>query len=207
MSKQNNENNQPGDNKTPRKKESDKTGMELHLAAEKGDLNTVKRLIESDNADLNYIDEAGYTPLFRAVMSKQTKCVSLLLENGADPDIQTREGFTPLMAAAESGNTELLLILLDHKANPDLRSMQGATSLHIAASMGHVEIINMLLMAGTDPSIRDNTDIRKILEEQSGQQITLTSGDESMLKGLTALDVAKMCGQAEAAESLARVKH
>ena len=177
-------------------------GFALHFAAETGDINLAKINFERGDVDVNFRDETGFTPLFRAVMQKHRDFVSFILDHGADPNIRTREGFTPLMAAAESGSIEIVKMLLDHRADPDLRSMQGATSLHIAASAGNLEIIRLLLNAGADASIRDNTDIKKILEQQTGQKVVLTSGEEKMLQGLTALDVARMCGQHEAEELL-----
>ena len=175
----------------------------LQYAAETGDISLAKINIEKSMADVNYIDEAGFTPLFRAVMQNRIEFVSFILEMGANPNIQTHEGFTPLMAAAESNNIEMLRILLENRADPDIRSMHGATSLHIAASLGHSGIIKLLLSSGADPLIRDNTNIKKILEQQSGKEVIPVSGDETILKhGLTALDVAKMCGQKEAVEIL-----
>ncbi|HPS58507.1 MAG TPA: ankyrin repeat domain-containing protein [Spirochaetota bacterium] len=181
-------------------------GFALQFASENGDINLAKTTLEKGKIDVNYTDQYGFTPLFRAVMNKQKEFISFLLDNGADPDIQTREGFTALMAAAESGDNETLKILLYHKANPNLRTIQGTTSLHIAASSGHPETINLLLKSGADASIRDNTDIKKVLEQQTGHEIFMTSGDEKMLKGLTALDVARMCGHTKAEEILSKVK-
>ena len=181
-------------------------GFALHYAAETGDISLASRNIDNGKTDLNCVDNYGFTPLFRAVMQKQKSFITFILDHGADPDIQTREGFTPLMAAAESGNTEIVKILLEHNANPDLKTIQGATSLHIAASLGHIEVIKLLLEAGADTSIRDNTDIKKILEQQTGQDIIMTDGDENTLKGLTAFDVAKMCGQTSAEDILRKAQ-
>lgn len=198
--------NMPGASDSTKEKILNDPGFALHYAAENGDLNLARITIENRKVDVNYIDPSGFTALFRAVMRKQKDLLLLLLDRGADPDIQTREGFTALMAAAESGDMELLKILLDHKANPNLRTLQGATTLHIAASLGHVEIIKMLLKSGADASIRDNTDIKQVLEQQTGHEIFMTGGDESILKGLTALDVAKMCGHTKAEKILGKEK-
>lgn len=181
-------------------------GFALHYAAENGDIDLAKLNLDSGKVDVNFIDGFGFTPLFRAVMQKQADFISFLLDRGADPNISTREGFTALMAAAESGNSRILKILLEHKADPDTRNIQGATSLHIAASLGHIEILTLLLASGADPSIRDNTDIKKILEQQTRQEIIMTDGDANDLKGLTACDVAKICGQTEAENLLKKIK-
>lgn len=178
-------------------------GLALHYAADSGDIGLAKTILKKRNADINHIDSSGFTPLFRAAMKKQKSFIMFMLENGADPNLQTREGFTPLMAAVESGDVTLVEIFLKHKANPDLQTIQGTTSLHIAASTGKTEIIRLLINSRADTGIRDKTDIKKILEQQTGQEIIMTGGDEKLLSGLTALDIARMCGQTEAEELLA----
>lgn len=180
-------------------------GFALHYAAETGDADLAKRSLSTGKVDVNFIDGFGFTPLFRAVMQKQTGLITFLLDRGADPNLSTREGFTALMAAAESGDCVILEILLEHRADPNIRNLQGATSLHIAASKGYIEILTRLLESGADPSLRDNTDIKKILEQQTGQEIIMTGGDEDSLKGLTAYDVAKLCGHIEAEQLLHKI--
>jgi len=177
-------------------------GFGLHYAAEKGHISLARIKLELDKVDINYSDEAGYTPLIKAVMKGHVDFISFILEEGADPNAKTNEGFTALMAASESGDTSILKLLLDHKADPDIRNFQGATSLHIAASLGNTEILKILLESGADASIRDNTSMKSLLEMESGREVITISGDENMIAGLTALDVARLCGQHEAVKIL-----
>jgi ankyrin len=181
--------------------------LALHYAAESGDIDLAKTILGKGNADINHVDSSGFTPLFRAAMKEQKSFILFMLKNGADPNIQTREGFTPLMAAVESGNVKLVEIFIKHRANPDIQTIHGTTSLHIAAAAGKTEIIKLLIKSGADINIRDRTDIKKILEQQAGQEIKITGGDEKVLYGLTARDVARMCGHTEAEKLLAGRKN
>jgi hypothetical protein len=81
--------------------------------------------------------------------------VRLLLDAGADPNIQDDYGDTPLYRAAYSNQAKTARILLDAGANPDLWDNFNNTPLLQAASRGHFYVVRVLLEAGADPSIAD----------------------------------------------------
>jgi len=59
----------------------------LHAAADSGQINVAKQLINVEAMDYNMQDEQGYTPLHLAVMSGHEKMAILLLGLGAKVDI------------------------------------------------------------------------------------------------------------------------
>ena len=59
-------------------------------------------------------------PLHFAIKVKQNECVNLLLDNNADPNIQTTAGTTPLITAIIYENNEAVASLLDHMADPNI---------------------------------------------------------------------------------------
>lgn len=67
------------------------------------------------NVDLK--DKDGQTPLWRAVHSKATNNIRVLLSCGADPNIAAYEGTTCLNHA---GSSEIVGLLLDHGASPTI---------------------------------------------------------------------------------------
>jgi uncharacterized protein len=169
-------------------------GFGLHYAAETGNISLARIKLELEKVDINHKDETGYTPLIKAVMKGHVAFITFILEEGADPDAQTDEGFTALMAASESGETVILKLLLDHKADPNIKNFRGATSLHIAASLGNTEIIKILIESEADATIRDNTSQKSFIEIESSREVTTKTGDENIISGLTALDIAQICG-------------
>jgi ankyrin repeat protein len=56
----------------------------IHEAAEAGDASHVAALLDADPALVHRTDEAGGTPLHRAVIGRSRRVVSLLLDRGAD---------------------------------------------------------------------------------------------------------------------------
>ncbi len=57
--------------------------------------------------------------------------IDLLLNKGANPNIQNAYGFTPLMYASEI-NSDLVALLLAKGANPNLKSREKKTALDFA---------------------------------------------------------------------------
>lgn len=67
----------------------------LKVAGKKvNDVALAKVLIEN-GAKINVQDSQGNTPLYHAVMNKNSKMIKLLLENGADMYIQNKKGDSP----------------------------------------------------------------------------------------------------------------
>ena len=106
----------------------------LAKAAKFGNIHDVKVLLGLYNADINgFLDYKGskYTPLMLAVVRGQYDVTKLLLELGANVNVQSEpEQETALMMAAHTSDIEQLLLLLEHGGNNlDLKDKSGQTAL------------------------------------------------------------------------------
>uniref|UniRef100_A0A1B6E6E2 Uncharacterized protein n=2 Tax=Clastoptera arizonana TaxID=38151 RepID=A0A1B6E6E2_9HEMI len=93
-------------------------------------------------ADVNMrATQHGQTALMLAVSHGRLDMVQLLLESGADINIQDEDGSTALMCAAEHHHIEVVKLLLAH---PDcdltITDYDGSTALNIAMEAGHRDI-------------------------------------------------------------------
>lgn len=70
-------------------------------------------------ADVNELDEYGYTPLIEAAIVEKTSIAKLLVAEGAEINAQDVTGRTALHWAVETHNIPLCQFLLDHKADPN----------------------------------------------------------------------------------------
>jgi len=87
----------------------------LHLAAEKGNLLVVEKLLDY-GADMKAKNKSGDTPLHLAAEKGNLLIVNLLLENGADFEFKNERGETPLDRASRFHKTASVEYLLERYA-------------------------------------------------------------------------------------------
>ena len=93
---------------------------------------------------VNALDGYGRAALHYAA-EQDPECLSLLLDNNADPDIPDTNHDTPLHWAAFKNNHSCVKILLQSGANPDSLDYNKDTPLSWAAMKGNLESIEVLL--------------------------------------------------------------
>ena len=98
--------------------------IELIIAADKGDINTVRALLNI-GADVNAKNRQGRTALIAAAESGHTNTVKLLLENGADVNAKDIYGETALIRAAKKGHTKIIELLKKHGAKEQDQLLSG----------------------------------------------------------------------------------
>jgi ankyrin repeat protein len=136
---------------------------EIHDAVGRGDLQSVESLITGNRGLLEARDDAGKTPLHRAVESGFPETAKYLISEGADVNARDNKNESPLHLAASSGNVEIAGMLLD-KGTTALNDTSIAeknnavgkwTPLHLACLNGHPEMVQFLLDQGADIEARD----------------------------------------------------
>ena len=104
-------------------------------------------------ADVNAVDEAGFTPLHHAAKSGRDDVARFLLANGADANAtETTSGRTPIFYASSTAMVDLLFA-----AGADIhhRDHKGRTALHRAAEDGLTDVAHALVSKGADVNDRD----------------------------------------------------
>ncbi|KAL1492603.1 hypothetical protein ABEB36_010840 [Hypothenemus hampei] len=102
--------------------------------------NVVKKLFQL--ADVNIrATQHGQTALMLAVSHGHLDMVKMLLEAGADINIQDEDGSTALMCAAEHGHIEIVKHFLSQPdCDSSITDVDGSTALKIAMEAGHRHI-------------------------------------------------------------------
>ncbi|PAA46131.1 hypothetical protein BOX15_Mlig017752g1, partial [Macrostomum lignano] len=123
----------------------------LWLAADRGDLQEVDRLIRT-GARLNKRQRNGWTPLCAAAWRGHVRVVKRLISAGALLNPRQEFGATPLYVAVQNRRTATVAALLAAGADCDLPENRGWSPMHIAAQYGHVKVATLLINAGADIS-------------------------------------------------------
>jgi ankyrin repeat protein len=101
-------------------------------AAEEGNLEKLKEMIEKHPNFLHVRDQDNYTPLHRAAYNNHVDVCRYLLSIGANPEAKTEDGWTVLHCAACWANFEIVGVLLSHSVDVNARSNGSLTPLHLA---------------------------------------------------------------------------
>ncbi len=105
----------------------------LLTATWKGDGEVTKALVER-GGNINATDHKGNTALHLAPHTtwRGRRLVPLLIELGADPDIQNEDGDTALHDAIGRDNEKITKLLLDAGADPNIENKKGVSPLEMA---------------------------------------------------------------------------
>ncbi|KAJ6322849.1 hypothetical protein OIU77_012651 [Salix suchowensis] len=156
---------------------------ELHLAAQRGNLADVQRILDDINSQMvgtlsgadfdaevaeirssvvNEVNELGENALFTAADKGHLEVVKELLKY-SNKDCLTRKnrsGYDPLHIAAVQGHHAIVQVLLDH--DPSLSQTHGpsnTTPLVSAATRGHTAVVIEIAVKGCkDPQLARRTD-------------------------------------------------
>ena len=131
--------------------------FELHDAAEIGDLDKVRRLVEDEGVDVNVKKTGvcqGRTPLHGA--ARHGNVAEFLVGKGAEVDAKDILGETPLHWAAFHGKLDVAEFLVDKGAEVDAKADNGQTPLHEAARDGDLYKAEFLVGKGAEVDAKDN---------------------------------------------------
>ena len=182
----------------------------LHFAAQKGELETAKRLVLG-GASVDAETKLGATPLHVACEQGQLELARLLLELGAAHSAQTDAGLSPLHFAAERGAADVAQLLLASGANAGAHTNTGHTPLHIATQKAELEAMSVLLSHGGAIDSRTSLGhtplhLAALMGEAQALRLLLANGADADSRnahsGHTPLHVAAQKGQQHVAELL-----
>ncbi|KAE8677005.1 FH protein interacting protein FIP2-like [Hibiscus syriacus] len=124
-----------------------KLGDNFCLAARKGDVRAIQRLIEN-GAAIDGRDQHGWTALHQASFKGRTDTVKMLIDKGIDINSRDEDGYTALHCAVESGHAEVVELLVKKGADVESRTNKGVTPLQIADSLHYAGISRILIYGG-----------------------------------------------------------
>lgn len=142
----------PGDACARGRGEDDPDEMLLFEAVERGDLQSIQRLLD-EGVSPDAVDLANDNPLMAAVREGQLEAARLLLDRGAWVDsIDIDDRYSTLTLAVVRGDVPMVRLLLSRGAQTQVLDEYGFTPLGRAAEGGMMEIVQMLLDHGANPN-------------------------------------------------------
>lgn len=148
---------------------NDTEAEELAYAVYREDTTEIKEILDAKSTDVNFQEEQyGYSVLMIAVIENKINSVKVLLEHGADPNLQNKRNINSVILACNSiyhvGECpdEILHLLLKHGGDPNSiwyfeektenggGAIMNTTPLMEASGAGCINQINLLLNFGAN---------------------------------------------------------
>lgn len=103
------------------------------------------QLSKESPKQLNMPDLKGQTPLMLMAEDGDTELVGIMLQAGANPEMQDWQGMTALHSASKSRVNGCVDALLDHPCKLDKLTNEERSPLHTASWAGNVHAVNRLM--------------------------------------------------------------
>ena len=126
----------------------DGTGnIPLFCAIESGNKNVVRLLLGSEAArQVAALKEpVGDTAMHLATRKRDSELVKVLVEAGAQVDVQNEEGQTPLHLACLYGCADIVRVLFLARATATISDKEDKAPIYLAAERGHTTIVEFLI--------------------------------------------------------------
>lgn len=120
----------------------------MHRAACDGVVDALDALLESSDADVNQINDAGVTPLMLAAQQGHMGALRWLLNHKAQVNAVDLNQCTALFFAVEASHEDACGLLLAWNADIEARHKYGHTPLMLAAHYGQQAAVGLLLDEG-----------------------------------------------------------
>jgi len=119
-----------------------------------GRLDILKLFFER-NANLNYADDIGKTPLHIACFYQHIELIHFLIDNGVNINAKNYEGITPLHDACANGYIDIIILLINKGCDINSRANDMVTPLHVATINNHLDVIPVLTERGSNIESKD----------------------------------------------------
>ena len=120
----------------------------------------IKQGVDVDTRDREF----GLTGLHMCVKKGNWNTFTMLLDEGADPNIPDFDGYSPLYWAMMGNRREFLIPLLEAGADPNIFvSKDGMTPIHTAARIGDMDLMNVFIKYNASMGATDDNGMNTLL--------------------------------------------
>ena len=125
-------------------KEEEKN-RELLIISKKGDKEKLLELLSTNQIDINFQKENGWSALHYACDEGNLKIVDILIKSKIDINLKTNEKKTALHIAVLRGYFDISKLLIENGGSLNIRDNEKNLPIHICAAEGHDELLNYIL--------------------------------------------------------------
>lgn len=140
-----------------------------------GNAKQLVKLLSEFKININHFDYKGFSPLHHAALHGHIKCVQILLEHGANPNLEEPSHLsTPLLFAQLckfENSFSITELLIKHGANVNNQNTHSVAPLHLACYYGNSKVISLLLSKQANIEITDEKGRKPIHYAAAGDSV------------------------------------
>ncbi|KAL3535935.1 hypothetical protein ACH5RR_004396 [Cinchona calisaya] len=130
---------------------------DVYTAAAYGDMEKLRRLVESKGCSVSEPDSLGYYALQWAALNNRTAAAQYIIEHGGDVNAADHTGQTALHWSAVRGAIQVAEVLLQEGARVNAADMYGYQTTHVAAQYGQTSFLYYIVTKwNANPDVPDN---------------------------------------------------
>lgn len=143
------------DNSRRRNIEPFYTKPKIVQAIVKGDIGSIRHILQSGNENVNGIDEEKRSHLHLAAALGNVEVVKLLIAAGARCNVRDDNFLSPLHRACRNNHDLVVKCLIDAGANIDDRDRNWITPLHVCAANNSLECVKLFMGKIVNKNVTD----------------------------------------------------
>ncbi|KAK3439530.1 hypothetical protein EUGRSUZ_C04398 [Eucalyptus grandis] len=129
---------------------------DVYTAAAYGDMEKLRRLVESEGCSVSEPDGLGYCALQWAALNNRTAAAQYIIEHGGDVHAADHTGQTALHWSAVRGAIQVAELLLREGARVNAADSYGYQTTHVAAQYGQTSFLYHIVSKwNADPDVPD----------------------------------------------------
>ncbi|XP_052091199.1 uncharacterized protein LOC127728055 isoform X2 [Mytilus californianus] len=130
-------------------------GIQLLQLIRNGNTKQALELLNGQNADLSFCDQAGWSAMHHAACSGFVELIIQLREKGASVDALDYSNETALHKASRKGHAEAVIVLVTFGADISAVNSNGETALELAVKAVKTIVVETLCMLGVEVLLQD----------------------------------------------------
>ncbi|XP_021964204.1 E3 ubiquitin-protein ligase mib1 isoform X3 [Folsomia candida] len=127
---------------------------EFVKASANGDFQKCEELLKRGDCEVN-CTFSGHTAMQAASQNGHLDVIRILLNHGADPEVEDKDGDRAVHHAAFGDEPLVIEMMAQSGADLNARNKRRQTALHIGVNKGHLGVVRTLLRLGCHPSLQD----------------------------------------------------
>jgi ankyrin repeat protein len=125
---------------------------QLRAAAQRGNVSLMEQLLKQKKLNIDARDGLGNTALHYSAHHDHPSTLVMLLEAGAQVNVQNNAGETPLHKAVAKGSIPCIKALVEHGGDPKIESRDRKTPQRMAKSAEAKALLKNVVLV-SDPKI------------------------------------------------------